>query len=306
MPDIIPFPDQEKQNYQLAKKAIIEKNYQLATQLFTKNYIGHQSFKTNKLLVNALVLDEQFDEALAIADEFYGEYLKRGDQFAIYINILLKNNKFIQAWKLVKQQPFATPIVENAESEYRENAGKQLRQNERQFSHLGSMDFFGQQQMVQTGLILPKKEFIEACQIIFIDKDVHPIIKSSLLQEVQSIPNNIDILDYLWIDGTHKKINMKNLVANENEPVVRKINQLTKNDDGTVDVQLNKSLNHMLNLKLGMIYPFAGLFLDVEEEWIELVKNELGIESTFKTTENLKDMISLDQLISRELTEIMN
>ncbi|TWW13972.1 hypothetical protein LABALGNA3A7_02160 [Dellaglioa algida] len=306
MPDIIPFPGQEKQNYQLAKKAIIEQNYQLATQLFTKNYIGHRSFKTNKLLVNALVLDEQFDEALAIADEFYGEYLKRGDQFAIYINILLKNNKFIQAWKLVKQQPFATPIVENAENEYRENAGKQLRQNERQFSHLGSMDFFGQQQIVQTGLILPKKEFIEACQIIFIDKDVHPIIKSSLLQEVQSIPNNIDILDYLWIDGTHKKVNMKNLVVNENEPVVRKINQLTKNDDGTVDVQLNKSLNHMLNLKLGMIYPFTGLFLGVEEEWIELVKSELGIESTFKTTENLKDMISLDQLISRELTEIMN
>lgn len=306
MAEIIPFPDQEKQNYQLAKKAVDEKNYQLATQLFGKNYTGHRSFKTNKLLVNALVLDEQFEEALVIADEFYKDYLKRGDQFAVYVGILLNNNKFIRAWKLVKQEPFATSIVENAESEYRTQFGKQLRQNERQFSHLGAMDFFGQQQLVQVGLMLPKKEFLEACQNIFVDKDVHPIVKSSLLQEVQGIPNNIGVLNYLWVDGTQKEIDMKNLISSEDEPVLRKVEQLTKNDDGSADVQLNKSLKHMLNLKLGMIYPFAGLFSGVEKEWVELVKSELGIKSAFKTSDSLKDMVALNQLISKELTEIMN
>ncbi|MHC9532810.1 hypothetical protein ACVPPR_05250 [Dellaglioa sp. L3N] len=306
MAEIIPFPDQEKQNYQLAKKAIEDKDYQLATQLFTKNYAGHRSFKTNKLLVNALILDAQFEEALTIADEFYSDYLKRGDQFAVYLTVLLKNNKFIRAWQLVKSQSFAMPIVESAENDYREKFDKQLRQNERQFSHLGAVDFFGQQQIVQSGLELPKKEFLTACQNIFMDKDVHPIIKSSLLQEVQSIPNTFGAIDYLWIDGIQKKIEMKNLIANENEPVLRKINQLTKNEDGSIDVQLNKSLNHMLNLKLGMMYPFADKFAGVEEEWIELVKSELGIASTFKRTDDLKNMIELNQLLSKELTEIMN
>lgn len=306
MAEIIPFPDQEKQNYQLAKRAVNDKNYQLASQLFTKNYDGHRSFKNNKLLVNSLVLDAQFQEALIIADEFYSDYLKRGDQFAVYLNILLKNNKFIRAWQLVKEQPFATSLVLDAENEYREKFDKQLRQNERQFSHLGSVDFFGQQQIVQSGLVLPKNEFLDACQKIFMDKDVHPIIKSSLLQEVQKIPNNIEIINYLWVDGTQKKIDVKKLVANENEPVLLTINQLTKNDEGTIDVQMNNSLNHMLNLKLGMIYPFASEFLGIEKEWIELVKSELGMESTFKRTENLTYMVELNALLSKELTEIMN
>lgn len=124
MGETIAFPDEYHRLVRAGKKALESHQHIKATKYLKQAVLLEQTFEVNHLLVEALCMNNQFEEALELADQYFAGYFESPERFMEYFHLLLLNRQYLQARHyqimVLKHRDFPKEVFQETLSELRQ------------------------------------------------------------------------------------------------------------------------------------------------------------------------------------------
>ncbi len=251
-----------KERQLLAEKALAEKNYVLATEIFTKLYQERSSARANFFLVRSLAGQGEFKEAFEIAEEYLKSYLCEDDRFIFYIHVAVFAKNGIGIEKILAR---LTPYMTEYESrlfnttlakevaEFSSIHPSNLKKAFKDIRYLGSLSPIKQRGAVQEAQQFSRSDFVKVAGIVMLDPNVHPLIRASFLNDLRLIKVQ-EKMGYLTFMHKRAALIPANLPDLEQMDFFKNYkNKLLDDADRPPDV--SEQILRELTLKLMLLYP---------------------------------------------------
>ncbi|GEQ32682.1 tetratricopeptide repeat protein [Marinilactibacillus psychrotolerans] len=241
-------------------------------------YAINKELNINAFYVSVLVQLERYEEALEIFEDFKEINIKKIEHLSLYVHLLIKNQRFIQAEAFLAQLKDTGQIAKKELMHMEKLLEKELQIEEQQRMHkknelkkklfaLSDLAREEQLKIVDEVNLLSSDELARAIPFVMNNPFVDSLAKSFYLQNLVSL--NVDINFEFETLGISRSINPAKLNTFNEEPMVVEINR-------QLDIQLEKnpsmlmSIKPELNFHLLKMYPFAMEIVDNPIRWVEL------------------------------------
>ncbi|MDD9138291.1 hypothetical protein H7198_01520 [Fructobacillus sp. CRL 2054] len=241
-------------------EAFANQNYQQAISLLNEVYENERTFTNNQLFAKALKENGQIDSALTIAQEYVGEYLGKKEDYQFYFDLCLAAGYFIMARRMAMESIFTEDRderllqIHEAEELAWEERAADIQKTHRQFKHLAGYDVLTQQQIYQDAQTLPVEEFVDAANTVLLDPDCMPIIRVSILTDIQCLELHRKV-KYLYIDGKEYTTILCEQPKPLRDDVYFEARDYLSETVGQEDPVANQMLQEQLRLEMNVLFP---------------------------------------------------
>lgn len=307
----IEFPLNFARYLEMGKAALAENKLELARDNFFDAYNLEESFEANYLLVQVLVALGEFPSAKKIANEMKASYLASEEQIALFLQVLLGNQEFILARKVIQSVVEKTKIketyletVSQRETVFMTYQQKELLKKQGDINQQLAGDFIKQAQGLRQLETLPLSLYLGQSQQLITNKAFPLVLRNSLLESLAELGESIELVIFDIMSKEH--------VVNTSE--IGTVQQQKSYQGSLAAVQLAfeqsesdlfRELLEELRLHFTCLYPLADTFVSDGAKWSDLViANYLGQEHQL-SGEELLTYQKLQNLIKREQMEML-
>lgn len=270
----IPFPQNFAQLVRLGKMASEQRKWPQAIAHLRAAYQYKQTFDVNILLVTALLADQQYQQAAALAQEKVTDYLSSATACPLYVKTLLTTHQFIAVRKLCIARPAGLETsfwhqqalaVQQAEVAYRTAAPTQIAKLKKALYQLSACHFYDQLALTKQAQFLPQTEFIDAVTHLLTDPYIHPLIRAHFLNELRQL-KVATALNFFWLDGKKHTVKPSALTAITTAPQFLQLYQQI-NQQLLSDPIAKQNVLKELTLHAAYLYPFADKVIVRPQIW---------------------------------------
>lgn len=217
MSNRIPFPKNYERFIQLGKEATNSNDLKKASAYFHKAYEIRPEFSLNVLLVNTYLDIGKNELALSLAMDKKKEYLSRIEFTEMFVQILIQNQKFIDAYCVINERILLERTgelkklillkrkVRNTEQMYQKFEMRKIKLLENELENLGNHDYYEQLFIVKKAGKLPQEEFVAIGKKILLNKQINSLVRSWILEEFAKLHIK-EPVDFIWRDFERHQI----------------------------------------------------------------------------------------------------
>jgi len=293
-----------------------EGNVEKAVGFMKKAYALKEEETLNVLLVSSLLQIGSFREALELADEKKPFYEKDEKRLLIYVEVLLENNRILQAEKYIKDQ-LASQTVQYKEAWIRLDESledRKKRQEEvkrkaeektvRELFSLASLNTMEQLSKISEVYSLPNDKLKSLAPQLFTNPYVHPLVRATLLSLLAE--RGVDEqVSYLWF-GEMKTINPKDTLPLEEDPMVKRFMNLLDNELAQ-NPSLYQLVKNEVDTILLMLYPFESEIIEKKgvKTWLSCIIAMIEPEEYSEKSEFKDEYDSIEEWIENIHGELL-
>ncbi|MGX7052072.1 type I restriction endonuclease subunit R [Leuconostoc palmae] len=256
-----------------AEEEITQKNWHDASETLMTIYESVGNFDVNYRLVNALAMDEQYQLAASYADDFLTDYLEKESDFRLIVTLAIKNQNFVYAQQLVSlcnNAAMKQTLIENirhAEQIAKDTMSITFQTISRQFYHLSDYDIVEQRDRYESARHLPIEEFVTGAKYLLVDPYVTPIIRATLLEDLQKL-NVTETITYRWLDNELYNIKLDTIPLLTESKIFEVVAELLDEKLGHDDPVAIDILAQQVRFEMTLIYPKVDEIITEPEEWV--------------------------------------
>lgn len=274
----IPFPKNYERFIELGQEAMSQGKLMEAIDYFQKAYAIRQDFPLNFLIASTYLEVGDEEQALFLATEMKEEYVSCLEYAELYIQILIANHKFIHAHSIInerilreksgemKQLIFLKKKVRHAELIYEQFEIGKIRELKDELRCLKEHNYYEQLAIVKKSVHLPQEEFISIGKSILLDKDVHNLVRSWVLEEFAHLHIKEEIEFLSGDQECHKIIPAKiggPLDCASYQKILLFLEKELINDDPILLLDLMEEIR----LHFALLYPLADQVITNPKLW---------------------------------------
>lgn len=283
-----------------AHHAYDDGRYDQAATLMEEVYSKHKNFHNNYCLFKFLKKDQNWNQAVDVANDYLNEYIQNDDYFYQYFDCRLHAGDILGCFALLNRlDPYLDlterQILNQKLKRYPSYLSKkqQAKKQEilRKLKYLGAYSVHEQRQILNHVKLLNPQELFLNCKSVLLNQDVPCIVRMSLLNTLRTVSNNqVEILNLF-----KKKIqvDLSNLTSIEDLPLYEKIKQQIFNSKQIAE-PLKLKIFSEAKLKLFVVYP------EIEK----MNQNELLMIALMKTKNLSAQGKILNHQINKEINKI--
>lgn len=271
---------EQKHEIELAKKEIADKKPHQAIKRLAALDQQIDKPELRYLYAQALMLAKQFTKSWRLLDNDHNFYLQHPEKQNFYLDVMLKNQLFITA-RLFAKEAHANPMlnkIEAAEVNADHSESATIASRERNFYHLGDTPLRVQQERFEEAAKLPLANYLKAAQFVIRDPYVHPLLRSSVIQDLANLKIDQGMTFY-WIDEKEHEVNPAKLQPLDEIPVVEDIIKRIQQKYGQDDPLSYQSFIQQFHLQLILLYPRIEETIVDEDAWLKVL-------TSYSTTDN--------------------
>ena len=239
------------------------------------------SIQINVLYVQALLKVKQYHRAYTEAINYELQYLKNREYFEVWIDVLLDNELFIPARLSVVnyQKIFGQDkvyrylkMIEQKEDLVASEQANTVKQNLKNFYHLGDQPSWNQQQVLNSADHLPLSQYVIGAQFILRDPFVKPLIRATILNTLLDLQYSKSIA-FIWIDNEEHSIIPNKVNEKSREEKIKELREILKErlaNDNPIDYE---NYSQQLQIQLLLLAPFECDIITDSKGWIDILVN---------------------------------
>lgn len=206
---------------------------------------------------------EQYDKAKIEADRFFLTYIEKQSAFSYYIDLLIKQNNWILAYKLAfKYQEFKQITkIKQAEEDYIFNNAEFITKKAQQFSNINAFAYNDAIELYQKAQQLPLTDYLKAAKYILMNPFLNQLIRVDLIADLEALNVNEEI-KYIWLD---EKIAQINPVVAQSKKLLfqEKLADALKVKEASLDPVLFEQLKEQVLFHFELIHPQEEKIKDI-------------------------------------------
>lgn len=191
----IPFPKNYDRYIELGQELMDQGNLLAALDSFQRAYEIKKDFPLNFLISSTYLEVGENKKALYMALEMKDNYLTCLDYLSFYIQLLVSNQQFIHAHSLINDRILQEKCgemhqlvalkkkIRQEELIYEQFEASKINQLKEQLSCLEQHSYYEQLAIVKKAVYLPQDDFFKIGKKILLDKKVHPLVRSWVLEK---------------------------------------------------------------------------------------------------------------------------
>lgn len=195
MDNQIPFPKNYERYIVLGQEFMDQGNLSEALNAFQQAYKIKKDFPLNFLISSTYLELGEAQQALHMAVEMKTKYLSCTDYLSFYIQLLISNHEFIHAHSLINERILQEKSgemghlialkkkIRQDELMYEQFEASKINKLKNELSVLKQHSYYEQLAIVKKAAYLPQEEFIKMGKKILVDKEVHQLVRSWILEE---------------------------------------------------------------------------------------------------------------------------
>jgi hypothetical protein len=262
------FPSNYERFIELGHKAVKENNLLEALNFFEKAYTMVPDFSLNYYIVTLHIKLGDHERALEVATEMKEQYYSHWDYRELYIQILIKNNKFTQAHSIINEQILSEQEEDMNKFSFLRKKFRYVKLMHQQFEpkdnkevraellRLGEYDYCEQFSIVKKAVQLPQEEFIDIGKNILLNNELHNLVRSWILEEFSSYHYQ-GTLEYLWWDQQKYAIIPATIGNPLDGAAYQRIRLFLEKELLNEDLFLLVEILEELRLHFALLYPMA-------------------------------------------------
>lgn len=257
-----------------AQTEMKQENWHDAAETLTAVYEALTTFEINYRLVTALFVDEQYQLAASYADDFLLNYLESEPDFRMVVALAVQNQNFVYAqqlamlWDEGSVQNDVLEEIRAAEDRARVDMANTFQTIARQFYHLSDYSITEQRDRYESARHLPVAEFIVGAFYLLIDPYATPIIRATLLEDLQKLRVS-DPVQYRWLDDNLYTIQLDELPLLTDSEIFEEIADYLDEKVGQDDPIALEMLAQQVRFELTLLYPRVNDVVTDPEGWVE-------------------------------------
>lgn len=251
-----------------------QENWHDAAETLTIVYEALATFDINYRLVTALFMDEQYQLAASYADDFLLSYLEEETDFRMLVALAIQNQNFVYAQQLVmlwQDNTVQASILEEIRTaEVRAKAAMTttFQTIARQFYHLSDYSIIEQRDRYESARHLPVAEFIVGARYLLVDPFATPIIRATLLEDLQKLRVS-EPVQYRWLDDNLYTIQLDELPLLTDSEIFEEIADYLDEKVGHDDPIALDLLAQQVRFELTLLYPRVTEVVTDPESWVD-------------------------------------
>lgn len=264
-------PEQTEQ-FERAKKLFTENKWRdAATILFDlQNEVDDEQL--TKWTTKALYNSKQYKLAYQVATQ-NPQVFSNGVKFLVQVG--LKAQHFISTRAMILRQPEELitnllPLVQQAESNYRQEFKTTIQNQLRTFYHLGDYPLQEQRKRLLAADQLPLADFMVGAKFLLRDPFTQQFVKADILNILQQLKCQEKVI-MLCIDQEEHLIIPNNLPTAYQNPAVVKCQQILSKRLGQTDPQILRALQIQLDLQVILLNPLIDEAITDPEQWVDVM-----------------------------------
>lgn len=284
MDKIVEFPDNDKHYVRLGTEAFENNHLDDAVWYFEQAYKKNQNGPINFLLVSALLENRQNEEALDFANEQIDFYKNNEHYYMTYVSILIANQLFDKAQKIIDEQLNNTDHLEwervkqdldNEKMRVQEQTKQYKDDLKKKLYSLNVMTVDEQLKIVDKADLFELNELQEIAPLIFQGPYIHYFVKIGLLQLL--IENKDDkIYEFDWFKEKRTLQPNQLSLFNTHHTVLKVRKELA--DHLEKNPSLKEIIDAEVSYHLMQLYPFIDEIVTNASQWVELYINKFQNE----------------------------
>ena len=249
------------------------------------------------------------EQALFLASEMKEEYISCLDYLELYIQILIANHKFIHAHSIInerilreksgemKQLISLKKKVRASELMYEQFEVCKIKELKDELSRLKEHNYYEQLAIVKKSVHLPQEAFISIGKNILLDKKVHNLVRSWVLEEFAHLHIKEEV-DFLTGDQeVHKIIPAKiggPLDCAAYQRILLFLEKELINDDPILLLDLMEEIR----LHFALLYPLADQVINDPQLWAisYIVAHNESVANKYQIQEKMAEIEQIQKL----------
>jgi len=308
----IPFPKNYERFIELGQEAVKRDNLIEAVDCFEQAYSIQQDFPLNLVLVNTYLQVGENEQALSLASEMKEKYFAYLDYMELYVQVLIKNNMFIQAHSIINERILMEQSgemrklislkkkIRHVELMYQQFEVGKIKELKEELDCLNAHNYYEQLAIVKKAGKLPQDEFIMIGKKILLDDRVHNLVRSWILEELASLHFKEEV-EFLWRDD--KKYTVVPATAGtplDSAAYQRILLFLEKeliNDDPILLVDIMEEIR----LHFALLYPLADEIIENPRLWAVsyIISYNHSIAQKYQVDEERLEIENIQKLQSK-------
>ncbi|MGC6768390.1 hypothetical protein ACYSNR_02150 [Enterococcus sp. LJL128] len=278
MTNKIQFPRNYDRFIELGKEAANQENYLEAIDYFEEAYAIRQEFPLNYLLVSVYVKAGENKQGLALAEEMREQYLSCLEYMDTFVQLLILNQRFISAHSIVNEQILKENCgemrslvrikkkIRQAELLHQQFEVKKINALKEELAQLKNVDYYQQLALIRKSVYLPQKEFVEMAQVVLVDKAVHKLVRSWVLEELAHLHYKKEVT-FLWRDGRTYQVVPASLTKPLETSSYQRIKLFLEKELLHDNHILYFDLQEEVQLHFALLYPFSDKLIKDPKLW---------------------------------------
>lgn len=257
-----------------AQTEMKQENWHDAAETLATVYETLATFDINYRLVTALSMDEQYQLAASYADDFLMDYLASEPDFRMIVALAVQNQNFVYAqqlamlWQDDTIQADVLAEIRVAEDHARVDMANTFQTIARQFYHLSDYSITEQRDRYESARHLPVAEFIVGACYLLVDPYATPIIRATLLEDLQKLQVS-EPVQYRWLDDNLYTIQLAELPLLTDSEIFEVIADYLDEKVGQDDPIALEMLAQQVRFELTLLYPRVDEVVTDPEGWVE-------------------------------------
>lgn len=257
-----------------AQTEMKQENWHDAAESLTVIYETIATFDINYRLVTALFMDEQYQLAASYADDFLLNYLEEETDFRMLVALAIQNQNFVYAQQLVmlwEDETVQTAVlsdIRDAEVRAKTTMAATFQTIARQFYHLSDYSIMEQRDRYESARHLPVDEFIVGARYLLVDPFATPIIRATLLEDLQKL-QVAEPVQYRWLDDEIYTIALNQLPLLTDSEIFEEIADYLDEKVGQDDPIALDLLAQQVRFELTLLYPRVTEVVTDPEGWVD-------------------------------------
>lgn len=246
-----------------------------------------------RVLIHFYVENKQFKAAIELIRDQPAKFIEQKNTFRDYFEALVQTKIFSLARKeLFNYYEETTPdlkkylnFLENQENEYAIAFPKTMKENERDFYHLGDKRVIQQAAVIEKAYYLPWSNFKRAAKFNLVDPFLNQITRVSILKDLVLMRLE-EPVRFIWIDEKEYEVFPKDLLGTDE--MWKKIKKAIENYNDPVQSEM---LQQQAELLYELSYPFSKRVLPTSEEWLTALKKQFFEGKDIKAFKELNQIM---------------
>lgn len=254
------------------------------------------------LYSQALMADQQYTKAWRLIENDRDAYIDEQSRQSFYLAVMLKNQLFINARLFANQLANDAMIkqITMAEENALQTEIATIEAREKNFYHLGDRPFCDQQERFEEAAKLPLANYLKAAQFVIRDPYVHPLLRSSIIQDLANLKVNREMTFY-WLDEHEYSVNPGRLKPLDKLSVVANIMQKLQERYAQHDPMSYQSFVQQFHLQLILLYPRIAETITDPDAWFQVLTSYSHTDNA----ERIKEAYAWQAKLMRIIQKLM-
>nr|WP_207695537.1 hypothetical protein [Enterococcus sp. DIV0212c]MBO1354017.1 hypothetical protein [Enterococcus sp. DIV0212c] len=312
MTNKIPFPKNYERFIELGQEAVKRDNLIEAVDCFEQAYSIRQDFPLNLVLVNTYLQVGENEQALSLASEMKEKYFAYLDYMELYIQVLIKNNMFIQAHSIINERILMEQSgemrklislkkkIRHVELMYQQFEVGKIKELKEELDCLNAHNYYEQLAIVKKAGKLPQDEFIMIGKKILLDDRVHNLVRSWILEELANLHFKEEV-EFLWRDNKKYTVIPATVGTPLDSAAYQRILLFLEKELINDDPILLVDIMEEIRLHFALLYPLADEIIENPRLWAVsyIISYNHSIAQKYQVDEDRLEIENIQKLQSK-------